>query len=975
MHGDGAHVRNNMIDKLREGLRAPATSSAVGHAIRALRETPYSLAEFMDDCATVKETIARDSASAQETLLAWTRLDQIVRAALQATSSVHETVLETCGPGYAELDSRGRVLYANRALLEFCPQLIGQTFADAFVEVEQVRTLVDSATRRGPFRLVLQSVQGKIPVNTEFGPVADCEGPVAHYSLVADIRAHVDAQTAGLEAAPFGVVRIDRNKIIQFINRRACEVLRDPTKQHVGKSLAELFPASEQPRLGSFLEPVLEGGEGFPDKFEVLVADRRIQFRLFAFPEFNPQQQQTGALVFFRSAHLEDARLRMYRACERYRQPEEMLKEILSILKDVLPFDQAFVGLYTREMTYYRVLVADPDLPAATTTRWSEVPREFAEWIMNEETWAPDLEEFLKGFATGEEVRQRPLVEELIKGGIKSFISFPVRQNERVTAVLSLLSRTAGQYHAHDLNELKQLPVEQALRMAREGTEQRRLDFVRETLQLFADAKGHRQVARIVVTQLATEFEWDHVSIFTVNRISARFELLEQFARVSGAFALPPDYSQPLTDGLLGKALREERLQVIDDTAVKSPSSPYIALYQGARSALCVPIRLDGTICWMLNIETSATHAFRGTDLEAVQAVVGDLTRTLDQLFQANLTEEILDLTDQGIVIVNALGRIRNVNRAAEGLLGGTKDLIETRPFLDFAGPGSETVLAERSSTVERHVELRDLQDNPRPAIVSLRRPSEGYDHKIWLLTDTLQRDWNVERRYLRETVHDVAQQTRVPLMVAGSLVRRVTRLLHDEQTRNEVAEVLDKAMKQLGKAEITYERLIGGLSGRRSPGQARTPIDLAESLKGIFSELPREDLEQIKSNITTAPTVRGEQQAIDFVLKSIIFYLLRKKPIDRTIEVRMIEKDHGVRLEMLVSDARTESVNRPRDVVSKYEDEARTTAALAPEAIRSVLEAHGGKLDMPNADAATMRFELWLPAEAQSAPMVSRHE
>ena len=281
-------------------------------------------------------------------------------------------------------------------------------------------------------------------------------------------------------------------------------------------------------------------------------------------------------------------------------------------------------------------------------------------------------------------------------------------------------------------------------------------------------------------------------------------------------------------------------------------------------------------------------------------------------------------------------------------------------------------VLTERSSTIERHVELQDLRGNPRPAIVSLRRPSGGYDHKIWLLTDTLQRDWNVERRYLRETVHDVAQQTRVPLMVAGSLVRRVTRLLHDQQTCDEVEEVLDKAMKQLGKAEITYERLIGGLAGRRSPARARTPIDLAESLKGIFSELPQEDFEQIKSNITSAPTVRGEQQAIDFVLKSIIFYLLRMKPIDRTIEVRLIEKDQGVRLEMLVSDAPIESVNRPKDVVSKYEDEARTAAALAPEAIRSVLEAHGGKVHMPNANAATMKFELWLPAETNQPPMVS---
>ena len=78
------------------------------------------------------------------------------------------------------------MIYANRALLEFCPDLIGRSLAEVFLESEQVEEVIGVATRSGPFRLTLRGIAAEIPVNAEFGPIGACSDHVSHYVWVAN---------------------------------------------------------------------------------------------------------------------------------------------------------------------------------------------------------------------------------------------------------------------------------------------------------------------------------------------------------------------------------------------------------------------------------------------------------------------------------------------------------------------------------------------------------------------------------------------------------------------------------------------------------------------------------------------------------------------------------------------------------------------------------------------------------------------
>ncbi|MGY8663669.1 PAS domain-containing protein [Bradyrhizobium sp. UFLA05-109] len=955
------YARQSIADALQDIIQGGPSETAARIAISALRNASYTVAQLLEECASAKDAVLRQADCSDHIIKVWQLIDSVAAAALRETACIHETVLKTCARGYVELGPTGTVIYANDALLEFCPDLIGRRLADVFLEADQVNEALATARRTGPFRFTLRCLAKQIPVNVEFGPIR--AGPVSHYALIGDIRAYVAAQITGFQSAPFGIARVDAGGAVQFVNQSGSEQLGEPASHLVGRRVAELVAERECGCLETFIDPIHRSPDGPVATFHILHPKRgEVPIEVSAVPEFAPQHRQIGTLVFFRSLELDRARADIYEACERYRDSKTLISRLFDILKRVIPFDLAIFGIYSDSMKYYRRLQTSPPQKGPDETRWSEIPPEFAQWILYEQPWASDLESYFDKFTTGAEVRQRPIVKRMIADGIKSFICLPVRQDNQVTTVLTLLSRERGRYGAKDYDNLRSLPVEQALRMAGEWHRQRLAQLVRETVPCFAEAKSHRELAHIATRQLAMMFDWEHVSLFKANHLKQQFELLEHSETPCSGFALPTDYRQSFTEGLMGQALRDETHRSIDDTYELTLPYPYVRLHERSRSSLCIPIRLEGTISWMLNIEDTATHAFHGTDLQGLLAIVAELSRTLDRLFQAHLTENILNLTDQGAVVIDAMGRIRDLNKAAEVLLGAPKQTLQGRPFVEFATPRSEDVLAERSLTTERHLVLRDVNAACRPVIASLRVPSDDYDHKIWLLTDTAQQDWNIERRYLREAVHDVAQQTRVPLMIAGRLVSRLAHLLADDEVHPRIEEIISKALKQLGKADITYERLVGGLVGKRSLDEPRTPLNLAHMLDEVLSELPDDDRLQVRSDVSGTPIVLAEQKAVEFVLKSILFYLLRKKPVERSVEVSVAAEPKGVRLHLSIAARKAPTTSSPLDVVSRFEEEARATAALAPDSLRSAIESQGGQVRIPDPSAATMTFEVWLP-------------
>lgn len=381
-----------------------------------------------------------------------------------------------------------------------------------------------------------------------------------------------------------------------------------------------------------------------------------------------------------------------------------------------------------------------------------------------------------------------------------------------------------------------------------------------------------------------------------------------------------------------------------------------------------MPIELDGTTAWVINAEARDTYVFFGPDGQLLQSLVCKIREVLDGRFRAVLTEHILDLTEQGIIVVDAKGRIRRANRTAEAFLGAPAAALLDRTLSEFAADGqSSEVLEGTEATVSRHVHLLTASGKASAFLASRSCLGEEYDHKIWLLTDVQQLNWNVELRYLRATVNEVAQQTRVPLLFAGSLVQRARQRLAGTAVEPEVGEFVDKAMEQLGKVGITYERLAANLT-LRDGSQSMAGFDVHALLRSIQKELPNTD----RPFVDLPPTggslvVEGQIDQFHFVFRSILFFLLNRRPLDAHVRVNLEREAEYALVELVAPYA---AKDPPADVSStnpiyRATAEARLVAALAPEAIRSVVEGHGGRFVGPIPRGSEIAFQVRLPAQA----------
>ena len=191
----------------------------------------------------------------------------------------------------------------------------------------------------------------------------------------------------------------------------------------------------------------------------------------------------------------------------------------------------------------------------------------------------------------------------------------------------------------------------------------------------------------------------------------------------------------------------------------------------------------------------------------------------------------------------------------------------------------------------------------------------DDYGHRLWLITDPSEMDWERDWRYLDQTVNEVAQTVRLPLMAAGSLIKRAERAL-DEEFR--VRTMLDAALRQIGKADITYERLSNTLTVRNGPDRQPELLDVVQALRQAIAALPEEDIDACDRgalDISKAPfRVVGWPEQLGFAFRSVLGYLLVRRPLSGKVRIEVLQEDgSGLCLRFSVCGARPEFAHSRR--------------------------------------------------------------
>lgn len=871
--------------------------------------------------------------------------DRVLGKTLNASYGAFAAAVRNTAIPFAEIDSTGRVVYANDALLAFAPSAIGQPFSDLFsLRASEVRTALQR--EKGASLSVEMTSDGRTfsHLRVAVVPMQDESGARGAFAVLLN----TGADDCLYESAPEGVIRLNNEGTITFANTRANALLG--VERLIGLPAAAIFHAGNigDQRLVD-VRQWLQRAEGHKEIAEFACPDSQvvIPVRASILPSYHSRELRAGTIVAFSSRAIEIVREEVQRLVATVTDPHILLRGVMQAIGSIVPYDLATFGVYNEDMTLWRALASDPDQFQDWKIRWFQVDETILPWLEGGKSWAEDLAAFVNENAPSAD---RDTLQRVLEQGLQSLLTFPIRKGPgQFRSSLSLLRVGKGRYDEGAYTTLQLLGLNEALIAAETAFDRWRDDQKRKLKHDLARARGTQQLASVLATGIAECFAWDYVSVLEVDRLAGCFRLVAQHdASPDQRLRIPNNYTQPIDQGMLHAVLSTGDALIIPDTTVEPRPYGYMQIVQAQSSSMVVPVRVAGHIEWMIDVESFQRNAFRGPDLDDLREIVQECEGVLNRRWQASLRYSLLNMTEQAVVITDHTDHIRLANERA-GRIFGTKveALLDTPLTVHFIDSSREAL---RTPFVSAPTEVTIQRANGEliPAILTELMLSDDYGHRLFGLVTVSDSNWERDWRYLDETVSAVAQHTQVPLLLAARIIRK---MLAEQSLSTHSNNLLDSALKQLSKANLTYERMINALKVYQSTDDTPAPFDAFALLQKAVSVLPEGDKDCIVIEIDPALTfvLEGNEERLSFAFRSLLVHLL----VLRAPDGRVILQANVLSPETLRVTARLEGTNLSSlpsvdesNPLSVTRDRARQNVGLAPDCIQAIVSQHGGTFE-----------------------------
>ncbi len=252
--------------------------------------------------------------------------------------------------------------------------------------------------------------------------------------------------------------------------------------------------------------------------------------------------------------------------------------------------------------------------------------------------------------------------------------------------------------------------------------------------------------------------------------------------------------------------------------------------------------------------------------------------------------------------------------------------------------------------------------------IVALSRRARHDADELRVAYDRLADTEKAKSAYMRKVAHEL----RSPLAAIESLLRVVSDGLAGdvpEEVRNTIARARSRTH---GLLAIVGDLLT--LAAARDPHQSREPadIDLRSTLDSVVCLLaPQAELRQIKVETEVCavlPCVRGDPEGIEEILTNLVGNAIKYSPDGATVRV-CVSHDSG---EVCVEVSDVGIGIDEKDIKRVFEEFYRTTTArnVTPEGtglglsiVKSIVDAHGGAIEVESRLGAGTKFTVRLPA------------
>ncbi|MBN2471123.1 MAG: GAF domain-containing protein, partial [Anaerolineae bacterium] len=232
-----------------------------------------------------------------------------------------------------------------------------------------------------------------------------------------------------------------------------------------------------------------------------------------------------------------------------------------------------------------------------------------------------------------------PLLETLHPAGkpVQSALTVPLNTRNRTLGTLSFLNKAAGMsFDETDLELVRTISgqiavsLESAQLFAAERSRADRLALVNTISQELNSVLDQAALLERTVHNIHTLLGYESASLLLVDETGQAARLMAQ-ATSNPILAVDPGFTIPLSQGVVGQAIRTQETQYIADIRESAEFyAPDESMRQVAASSLTIPLRSGETVLGALDLISTTANAFTESDRIIMQALAAHVTTALE---------------------------------------------------------------------------------------------------------------------------------------------------------------------------------------------------------------------------------------------------------------------------------------------------------------------------------------------------------
>lgn len=755
---------------------------------------------------------------------------------------------------------------------------------------------------------------------------------------------------------PLGVVRVNRQRTISYANPVMRALIgTDPVGANF---LSFVDRETDRARLKQEFRKRFRGQAS---QYEIELrrpADgRHVPISISAAPEFDARNNPVGSLAFIRDLSFERANDKIHRAIEREATTKGLFDALCREIGKLIPHDAFRVTLVSDDRDHLASIYAKPaQADELTVVKWWPMPPVAKEYLKRRKIHDLDVDKWFARADVQEQLRSDPATRIWReRERVKHILVYPVLRDNMVSAFVALERRGAEPFDAEQLRLCEQLPIAEVVISALQIARRRELEFVMNLIRDLGNISSElSQVARTLVDQVQAHYRWEHVSLFQVDEQAGMLRMLTQ-AGIKGA-RIEDGYAQPLNSGFLGRAYDGGAGRPINvgNVHAKKFHGIYLHGIKLTKSEMCLPVP-GSKVRWILNVEAGQQNAFAREDRERVRAVLREAGFALERTALLGIKQAIASSIKDAVIQTDDTGVILEVNPAAGELLGAEAGALVGRQIADFVEGATRDAVAAASDFPRTEMVLKPAEGHAFPALLSCARLPPELGGKVFVASDLSFQKRMEQSELMKDVFWQVAQETRTPLALVSSWLRRAA-----ASGEGERAEILDKAQRQLRKMDVTLERVLRVTADLRGESSSRTALDLGALVDELVDELPHADAQRIdRAYGEPVPAVMASREDLEFCVQNLVGVMMRSSALDEKLWVATHRQADSVLLE-LRNVARDPA--RRRSATGDREDSSiqrRTEIASGLDLVRNTLRRMGGELEPGRGEQESFTIRL----------------